>query len=337
MHTPDISVCIPVYRSEEYLSFCLKSVFEQDFDNFEIILLSDASDGVDSKGHKAKKILSDEKKLSDKERKKKGLPKIPVSFIENRTNLGTVESRRTLVDYASGKYLLMVDSDDELLSGALKILFESAEENAADIVNANAVFGFKEIFHQEEKDKLNDVINSPDTKFLSGKEILHDFLTQKHPGYLWQKLIKREVYEKAFGHIPYTNCVMADDLLIYFFVALEAEKYISIPKETYLYNLGLGVTSRKTISTLERWSHVCSAANVFTVLYSEIKNLPQGTLSQEEKDSIGLRCRHYIKNNLHQLKKAVASEIQGEAYRMLCDYWGEDFVKEMEEEEKQGK
>ena len=45
MKTPDISVCIPVYETEEYLEQCLRSVILQDFDSFEIVIVSDASRG----------------------------------------------------------------------------------------------------------------------------------------------------------------------------------------------------------------------------------------------------------------------------------------------------
>ena len=42
------------------------------------------------------------------------------------------------------------------------------------------------------------------------------------------------------------------------------------------------------------------------------------------------RINDRLKNNLLQYESVVAPEIQKEAYEMLCDYWGEDFVKKVE-------
>ena len=316
-----ISVCIPVYRTEKYLKECLVSVFQQDFEGFEIVLVNDASDGFDENGHGAKKIFAALKKENARNRKKQKLSPVPCTYYEHKNNLGTVETRRDLVSAASGRYIAMLDSDDLLLPGALKLLYEEAEKNSADIVHSYMQLNPA----SERAEKINAACSRP----LLKNEILHDFLFRGHSGFLCGKLIKTELYHKAFLHIPFTKCVMADDLLIYFFIALEAEKYISVPLETYLYRMGLGVTGSSQITSLERWQHICSAANVFTVLFSEINRLPEGTLSEEELDCIRLRCCYYLKNNISQLKNCVAEPLQDEAYRMLCDYWGEAFVKEM--------
>ena len=47
---PLISVCIPVYNTEAYLAQCLRSVIAQDFAEFEIVVVNDASCGTDERG-----------------------------------------------------------------------------------------------------------------------------------------------------------------------------------------------------------------------------------------------------------------------------------------------
>ena len=59
---PLISVCIPIFDIEIFLEDCLKSVFLQDFNDFEIIIVSDASSGKDKKGRNCRKIISAVKK-----------------------------------------------------------------------------------------------------------------------------------------------------------------------------------------------------------------------------------------------------------------------------------
>ena len=47
---PSVSVCIPVWNSEQYLDECLESVFTQDFVGFEVVVVNDSSPGSDSSG-----------------------------------------------------------------------------------------------------------------------------------------------------------------------------------------------------------------------------------------------------------------------------------------------
>ena len=55
MKKPKVSVCIPVYGTEKVLRKCLDSVAMQDFAEKEIVVVSDASCGVNEKGEDAKK------------------------------------------------------------------------------------------------------------------------------------------------------------------------------------------------------------------------------------------------------------------------------------------
>lgn len=40
---PDISVIVPVYKAEPYLDFCVQSIFNQSFKDFELVLIDDGS------------------------------------------------------------------------------------------------------------------------------------------------------------------------------------------------------------------------------------------------------------------------------------------------------
>ena len=41
-------------------------------------------------------------------------------------------------------------------------------------------------------------------------------------------------------------------------------------------------------------------------------------------------CNTYLASNINQLKRLVIPSLRAEAYAMLCDYWGEDYVKQVE-------
>ena len=73
---PKISVCIPVYNTEPFLLQCLRSVITQEYDEFEIIVVSDSSRGKDEQGRSAKKIVRLAQKECNLFRKTKELKKI---------------------------------------------------------------------------------------------------------------------------------------------------------------------------------------------------------------------------------------------------------------------
>ena len=108
---PLISVCIPLYETEKFLHQCLMSVLLQDIDDYEVVIVNDASYGKDEKGHKAKKIISIAHKEAEKIRKASGLKSVYINYIEHDENRVLIEARRTLIYESRGQYITMLYSD----------------------------------------------------------------------------------------------------------------------------------------------------------------------------------------------------------------------------------
>ena len=93
---PIVSVIVPVYRAEKYVSRCIDSILNQTYSNWELILVDDGS--PDNSG-----LICDEYAAKDN--------RIRVSHKEN----GGVSSARNLgIDKATGDWLMFVDADDWL-------------------------------------------------------------------------------------------------------------------------------------------------------------------------------------------------------------------------------
>ncbi len=91
---PKISIVIPVYNVKRYLHQCLNSLLAQTFSDFELICVDDSSsDG-------SLEILQDFQK------------KDPRIQILNQQNQGAAIARNKGIDFASGEYLFILDSDD---------------------------------------------------------------------------------------------------------------------------------------------------------------------------------------------------------------------------------
>ena len=111
-----VSIVIPVYNKAEYISDCLESLLQQDFDDFEIVAVNDGS--TDDSGK-----ICDEKAAED--------ARIRVIHTENG---GVTAARRKGVEQTKGEYIMFVDADDKLLPNAIKTLYKAIIDSGADEV-----------------------------------------------------------------------------------------------------------------------------------------------------------------------------------------------------------
>ena len=348
---PLISVCIPVFSTEPYLLQCLRSAYIQDFNSFEILVVSDASRGKDSMGRNARKLVKIAQKECKRFRKENKLQPVEIRFIEHRENRGLIEVRRSLCTQARGFFTTQLDSDDEMEEGALSALY-----NAAKIQNTNASEPdlqqrqFYDIIHgtstagtfDEKGNFLPQEVNRYGTIFygtIEGREVFRRWIINgDFTANTWGKLIKRELFLKAYENIPYTQCNMADDYLLFFFLSQYAKSYIGIQTKVYRYRVNTGMTSHRSIDSLQKWKMICSAASVFTVISQWVEKQGAGRnqnpsqadnlspLLPDEIEMLRSRARYYILNNIQQMRDRVVPELLPQARQMLCDYWGEEFV-----------
>ena len=112
--TPYFSIILPVYNRAPFVGRALESCLAQDFRDFEVIVVDDgSSDG-------SADVV---KKYSD--------PR--VRLISHPYNRGVCPARNTAADAAKGTWVLALDSDDELLPGALSVMYSRAVKVDASI------------------------------------------------------------------------------------------------------------------------------------------------------------------------------------------------------------
>ena len=112
---PEVSVIIPAYNSENYIAKALKSVLNQTYRHFEIILIDDAS--TDS----TVRIAS-----SFQDRRLK--------IIANDRNRGVSYSRNLGIERAKGKWIALLDSDDWYAPQRLEKLLTAGQATHADMI-----------------------------------------------------------------------------------------------------------------------------------------------------------------------------------------------------------
>lgn len=150
-----ISVIVPVYNVEKYLKKCVQSVLDQDFKDFELILVDDGS--TDNSGS-----ICDDYALKDSRIR-----------VIHKKNGGLSDARNKGTDCAKGKYITYVDSDDYISKEYLKTLNNLVEKYSADI----AITGIK-TFTDGNEPKINNR-NIYCEKVYSGIDALKNMLYQK--------------------------------------------------------------------------------------------------------------------------------------------------------------
>ena len=102
-----LSVILSNYNSNEYIEESLLSIFNQDYGNIELIIADDGSPVFDRK--KVDKVIDENKRNNISN----------IKILINKENLGTVKTMNNALKEATGKYVLILASDDALASNTI--------------------------------------------------------------------------------------------------------------------------------------------------------------------------------------------------------------------------
>lgn len=190
---PLISIIVPVYNMENYLSVCVDSILAQTYTNLEIILVNDGS--KDSSAQ-----------ICDNLAKKDG--RIRVIHKENG---GLSSARNAGLDIATGEYIGFVDSDDSIKPNMFEVLYTNLVESDSDI----SVCKFSNCTDQRDDGTVD---NSPETLMIfSNTEALENIFIGRHfVGHAWNKLFKAETVKdlrffeelRNFEDVPFSVAAM---------------------------------------------------------------------------------------------------------------------------------
>lgn len=130
-----VSVIVPIYNSEQYISRCVKSLINQTLENIEIILVNDGS------SDNSYEIIKEFQKNNDNIK------------VINKKNSGVGDTRNIGIDNAIGEYIGFVDSDDWISCEMYSNLYNEAKKNNCDIAMCSIV---KENKHgKKDYEKIN--------------------------------------------------------------------------------------------------------------------------------------------------------------------------------------
>lgn len=174
---PFFSLIIPVYNMEKYIRECVESIVNQTFTDFEAIFVDDC--GSDN----SMKIVEE---YADKDKR--------IKIIRNGVNKGVSASRNAALNFASGNYVLCIDSDDWIELNALEIFNNQLKKDSTIDSIWFDVYKYYDNTHSVDKDKINGCSDGY-------MYIIPEMIT-KVPGFSWGKLYRTSILKDAGIYWP---------------------------------------------------------------------------------------------------------------------------------------
>ena len=207
---PEISVIVPVYKVEKYLSLCISSILNQTFTDFELILIDDGT--PDASGN-----ICDEYRAKD--------PRVKVFHQENK---GVSAARNLGLENALGKWILFADADD----WADKEWLQSYAAHFAD--NDDVIFQGV-VIEMESEQSVRSLTSGRYANENVGKGILHvlneiDFTYNA----TWSKIFKRKIIQEQNIRFD-TNMSLGEDMLFTSRYCCFIKSIGLLPEEHYHY------------------------------------------------------------------------------------------------------
>ena len=169
---PKVSIIVPVYNAEKSLARCVDSILNQEFRDFELILMDDGS--KDRSGEICDGYARADARV----------------VVVHKENSGVSDTRNQAIARARGTFLQFVDSDDWLTADATKLMVRAAEETGCDMVIADFYRVVGEMVSRKGDIDADQVI---------GREAFVGFMMENpadyYYGVLWNKLYRRSLVE----------------------------------------------------------------------------------------------------------------------------------------------
>lgn len=244
MYKTSISILVPIYNVEKYLSRCIESVLSQNFTDYELILVNDGS--TDKSG-----------KICDKYNSKYP-EKIKLIHKENG---GHNSARLVGFKKASGKYIMFLDSDDYLLPNALYSLYNKIIEGY-DIVKGINKLVYPNNNYIIEKYKVYNM------EVIGSDNYLIKVINAEVAPYLWGGLYRKEIIKETdFDKL--LSFSIGEDWLMNIAIATRVSRMYCIDKEVYCYSVRDTSIMRTKICSYEYGKRLRETVSLFTKDCSE--------------------------------------------------------------------
>ncbi|WP_195929951.1 glycosyltransferase [Clostridium sp. 1001270J_160509_D11] len=208
---PKISIIVPIYNVEKYLTNCIDSILNQTFKDFELILVNDGSTDNSFEICKHYKDIDDRICIIDKK------------------NGGLSSARNAGLDIAKGEYIGFVDSDDYIHPQMYELLYNQIIKNKADI----SMCEFKKVSEFNKKELSDKVILNQEVEILNNKEAVFKLGENGSVTYV---IACNKLYKKSlFNNIKFKEGIIHEDEYIIHRLLYQVKTLVYIKEKLYFY------------------------------------------------------------------------------------------------------
>jgi len=224
---PKVSVIIPVYGVEKYIERCVDSLFKQTLDDVEYIFVDDCTvdrsiELLEQKIEKFRLRFAESKKVA--------------RIVRMPSNSGQAAVRRVGLQLAKGDYIIHCDSDDWIDPDMCRAMYEKAITEKADVVVCD--------YYVADGQGNNTIkVGCHDT---NKENFIENMLFLKDSWVVWNKLIKRDLYE--CNSLIYPVDAMGEDMVLSLQLLWYSKKisYVRYPYYYYYVN-SLSITKNSSV------------------------------------------------------------------------------------------
>ncbi len=171
--SPTVSIIVPVYNAEHTIGRCIESILNQEYTDFELLLINDGS--TDNSGAICDAYAAKDSRVQ----------------VFHKENTGVSASRNLALDRAGGIYLQFLDSDDWITPDATKSLVRTMESGPCDMVISD--------FYRVVGERLAQKGDIDDDSMMTREEYAAHMMENPadfYYGVLWNKLYRRSIVEE---------------------------------------------------------------------------------------------------------------------------------------------
>ena len=218
MKYPSVSVIVPVYNCERYLQACLQSLRAQTLQNFEILVINDAS--TDRSGEICAAMAAADSRIK---------------LVRLSENSGAGRARNRGIKAAAGRFVTFVDGDDLVEPEYLKTLYAQAILHNADVVAG----GSKEYRQQANGSyQLHEIVCATNSVAIMPESPwprIEAMFANQTSVVAWGKLYRRDFIEKY--RLRFEDMPNFEDCLFNFVCLFYAKCYVVISAADYHYHV----------------------------------------------------------------------------------------------------
>lgn len=210
MSQPLVSVLVPIYNVEKYIERCARSIFEQAYENLEIIFVNDCT--PDNSVGVLRKVLAEYPNRIAQ-----------TQIINHEKNLGLAGARLTGLKTSTGKYIQNIDSDDYIDKNMISDMVALAEQENADITICDFMYVYT-------NKKEHIYVNPP----LDPLSCLECVLVGIVHSSVCNKLIRRDLFINNRIH-QFVGLDLREDFSVLYKLVYYCKRIAYLPKAYYYY------------------------------------------------------------------------------------------------------